>query len=431
MPQMNKTLLKRLLFELVEDLVRVEHQIETIDLTVQPSIKPYLSALQTQLEGTKADLFSQRNSLLALFDESPTEDNLADTLLQDVFPAIRKRTEALANAIDPLSQNTLAPEVELFMGNLHLNKLLPEAPTLVVLPSNGEAAPIPSSEDLIVEPLNIRSLETPLHWVGLLQQFSKFFCNKTLQLYALLEDMHLPEPKINYVAPLISLRLLGPAYYSYYVIQAILKDDGDALWGVEPVLFQGLNRFGIVNKDLVILHQAVERLRQQPHFTAPEETVQIFGKDDIKDELLRLVEKVIPERLAFTEKSFSRVSALQERLANGVLISAIPSLDNQAEQLREHLNQLDEEATIYPLLNQLGEAAATPREIINAGWMFKLDNAFHWLYSALITEQPIGWAVLKQNILELDINLLKSIETSEVHRVLSHQEAEQHMLVER
>lgn len=423
---MNKVLLKRLLFELLEEIVRLESQLQSLESAAQAGVLPYLKALASALEMAKNQLMQHQEDFVSLYLDTPIDEEVGGELFDGPITRTRREMNRLSKGLYRLKRGQILPETELFLSSLNLDKLLPDAPRLVILPAQDhrDRDPLLDTESMLLEYLPVLSEETPLRWVGLLESFSRLFCRETVLLTSLMENLKLPEPKEAILAPLLNLRILGPCYYPYYVLNAFERLDAMALWVVEPILFQELNRFGLVNKDLVILHQGIERARQHRSLDEPKELTRILGNnDELWDNILKDVEKAIPERLAFTEKLFIRSQIIEDRLSNGVLIGAIPMLSSPA-QLRDDLKNLDEENTIYSILQQLQESPASPREIINTGWLHKLDCSFGWLQTFLSMDPKSGWEFIRQTVLELDANMLKSIETSEVHRVLSYEEAE-------
>jgi hypothetical protein len=60
----------------------------------------------------------------------------------------------------------------------------------------------------------------------------------------------------------------------------------------------------------------------------------------------------------------------------------------------------------------------TPREIINAGWLHKMERGPVWLYATLNEEDDAGFNRILEVLDYQDHLLRKSIEVSEVHRVL-------------
>ncbi len=423
---MNKMLLKRLLYENLETLVHIESQLEALGQENQGMLSPYIQALQDKLSQSKSKLWDYRENLDKLFSEASLESPVINEFIEDLFPALQEMIRYQANALYRLKGAQLLPQTELLIANLNLDKLLPDLPHLVILPT--ETDNVKQEEHVLGSALlgylPVQNLEAPVQWFGVLETVAQFFSQQTLQINSLLEHLAIPELKEAIVSPLLSLRLLGPGYYSYYVLNAFQQSDAVALYVVEPLLFQALNRFSLVNKDLVILHQSVEKGRKYINAKEPKAMVKALQNDGLSSELLSVIERVIPDKLAFTEKYGMRAQLLEERLSQHVMVSAVPMMSSPA-QLRHDLEDPDLGGAIYGVLSQLQESAASPVEVLNAGWLYKLDQSLNWLQD-LINEGPeAGWEHFKRTVLDMDTLLLKSIEISEVHRVLIHEESEQ------
>ncbi len=423
---MNKILLKRLLYELLEEIGRLELQLNELENQAEANILPYVTQLVRHMEGVKERVFAQREQFLLAFQEATLDEAFIHDCINSIFPEIRSSLAPVRKALYQLKKREVLPETELYLNSLGLTKLVPDAPGVVVIPveSQAQQADLPTFESLIVSSLPILDAQSPLPWFGLADRFTEYFSVQSIQMASLFEEIGVPQSEAKYITPVLNLRLLGPGYYAYFVLKSLELKQFSVLQAVEPVLFQALNRFGLVNKDLVILHQSLERLRQSlPVSEEAHSVVQLFGKEDVADRILKAIEKVIPERLAYTEKALLKSQLLEERLERGMLISAVPMLGSPA-QLREDLQKLEQEGIdVYGILHQIQETPASPREIINAGWLHKLDQSPAWLQAVLMAPQD-EWSVFRTRIAELDNILLKSIEIAEVHRVLSFEESD-------
>lgn len=426
---MNKTLLKRILLERLSRLAQLESWLETIEATASPSVAPLAKSIRAAYSPVCKRVLDNRDALKPLFDESPLADSLANQVLADETNPMSESVQALASLLHYIEQPTVPPEMELLIKSLSLSKLLPDAPPLVVL--SAEALPkVPVTEgaspQALVSTLSILDNASPLQWLSALSPFLRHFAQSSVQVKSLLDELKLPgsaEDHLSVLVPVFQVRLMGPGFYVSYVLESLMTQNPLALWVVEPLLFQGLNRFGLVNKDLVILHQGVERVRQHWQSVAPTQWLPLMQTDELSDRLLKLSEKMVPDRLAYTEKAFTRTQLLNERLEEGILLSAVPMVSSSS-QLRDELGALlsdnEPSTSVYGLLGQLRESPATPREIINAGWIYRLDNTSDWLQALVFASNAQeGWKAFKGQILELDRLLVKSIEVSEVHRVLS------------
>jgi hypothetical protein len=210
----------------------------------------------------------------------------------------------------------------------------------------------------------------------------------------------------------IHLRLLGPAYYFFALSEAFFAQDDDFLQFTEPALFFGLNHQNFTHKSLVILHEACERSKpdlKTALLPLPEETLAA---------VYRAVEKAIPTKFAFQDRHMERALPLQERIGRGVLLSSSPlyPVGEVAEKLNKTRGR--EDFSIYDPLSMMTEHPHSPREIVNAGWLHKVERGPVWLYSALNEEQGQGFDRVLELLDYQDGLLRKSIEVSEVHRVL-------------
>lgn len=426
---MNKTLLKRILLERLSRLVHLESWLETIESTAPPSVAPLAKSVRAAYAPVCQRVLENRDALKPLFDESPLADSLADQVLSEETNPLSASVQSLASLLHYIEQPSVPPEMELVLKSLSLHKLLPDAPPLVVL--SAESLPkfpesSASSALSLISTLSILENGSPLHWLSTVSPFLRHFAKNSVQIQSALGELKLPgteDDHLSVMVPVFQVRMMGPGFYVAYVLESLMTRNALALWVVEPLLFQGLNRFGLVNKDLVILHQGVERVRQHWQALAPAMWQPLMQTDELADRLLKLSEKMIPDRLAFTEKSFARTRLLEDHLDHGILLSAVPMMSSTT-QLREELEALlhneSSEGSVYGLLGQLRETPATPREIINAGWVYRLEQTSTWLQELVLTPNADeAWRVFKGRVLELDRLLVKSIEVSEVHRVLS------------
>lgn len=134
--------------------------------------------------------------------------------------------------------------------------------------------------------------------------------------------------------------------------------------------------------------------------------------------LFRAVEKTISAKHAFQEKHLDRALQLRERLEQGILLSSAPlyPVEEVAETLERTRNQDD--FSIYAPLSMMTEYPHTPREIVNAGWLYKMERAPVWLYAVLNEPREQGLEPVADLLGYQERLLRKSVEVSEVHRAL-------------
>lgn len=403
---MQKTFLKFLLFELVERLVRFESLLDELAGTpdgLPNKTAPGLTrALQSQVDTLKEKTLADKAFLNKLFSEGelPAGAKLKEALAHTVFESYTKLQE-LSRLLGQLYSRGPLPEISLFLADALPMELTQAAgeQALILEAEWPEPAEL-ALNGVLLERLSVLQRNNPLAWVTLGNAFARHHA-QTHFAKADAETQALARHAVN-------LRLMGPAYYLQQVTDAFLKQDTAFLCHVEPALFYGLNHLNFVNKSLVILHESVEP------------ALELLGGKPVKQkesalaDLFRTAEKTLPEKYAFEARLFERILPLQQRLAQGVLLSGTAHFPvDEVEATLEHQRESDSLA-IYDLLGMLTEYPHSPREIVNAGWLHKMERSPVWLYS--VTQD--GFDTLKTLLDYQDHLLAKSIETSEVHRML-------------
>ncbi len=411
---MQKTFFKFVTFELVERIARFRLLLQECEDSLLESSPMLYRRLQAEAADLQAHLLTHKPVLNRLFADAATSGKQAAELPEALLDEIYPRLCALSRFLLTSRKLDVEPETYLFLKDvLPPDWLKEEGEQTVFLQEEGFA--LPQGEPLagvLLDHLSVLQKNNPLAWVGLARTFS----HKLVANASLVESLKLDTRKIagcpveTLLAHGISLRLLGPAYYFHALTEAVFRRDEAFLQAVEPALFYGLNHLNFTHKSLVILHEACDRsgMRDEAPPLAEESLAALY----------RGVEKLVPSKYAFQEKHLERAIALQERLGQGTLISSTPLYP--VEEVVEKLNAQREkgELSIYDLLSQMTEYPHTPREIVNAGWLYKMERGAVWLYSALNEENQDGFDRLMERVDYQDHLLRKSIETSEVHRVL-------------
>ncbi len=411
---MQKTFLKLLTFEYVERLARFESLLQE-GVNTSESITPKLTdALRAELAQLKQGLVEQKPVLNQLFSDAPLiNDKLIPSLEAGVFEPNRKLQE-LTRLLYQLYPAKAMAESYLFTKDALPVELIDQERSVIL---EAELSQPPSVgtplEDVLLLQLPLLQKNNPLGWVGLVYPFALKIAQKALASESA-EQQAL-------AAHAFSLRLAGPAYYFQTVTQAMLTKDTAFFQQVESVLFYGLNHLNFVNKSLVIVHEAIEKAQSLLGGTPGGRAL-----DEAQlSKLYQTVESTIPTRLAFTDRHFEQALQLKDRLSEGVLPSSSPvyTIVDVNEKLQAARQAGD--VPIYDLLGMMTEHPHSPREIVNAGWIHKIERAPVWLYSTLFeTEQPDpdkGQSRFQrtQELLGIQDHLLqKAIETSEIHRVL-------------
>lgn len=425
---MLKLVLLRVLYDLIEEMVTLEARLTRARLVSHPHQRVVFDHLAQQLEVLKAGLLQERAALKPLLLDQLSADNDCHRLLSVVFPKLLADHRQLTETLYQIDQRQLPSEATQFLSSLRLSKLVSvESASVVLIPTAHREGVYLEDHHLmkldhnqhwaIIQDIGLLALSSPLQWFGLTDYFMQAFALKTPQLHGLIEDlqehMQPADFPVDMICPLLNLRLLGPSYYAYYVLEGLKEGYQPWFWIVEPLLFQGLNRFGFINKDLVILHQSLEKAKLYVE-DGMEDSDELSLSDKDREALLSISEKIIPDALAFVEKQYHRAQLLQDRLEQGVLISAVPMMSNPL-QLFESLEELPETQAITPLLKDLRESPAKPIEILNAGMLYKLDQAPNWLkYAFSSLDDEAFWTYFQDKALSLSDVLAKSIETAQV-----------------
>jgi hypothetical protein len=293
----------------------------------------------------------------------------------------------------------------------------------VFLAPEGEARqPVHSLfPQVFIDPLSILQKNNPLGWAGLTQGYSQYLFENTSSLETIKLDL-LQAPGVtealieSMLCHALNLRLMGPAYYFHALAEALFAKDEAFLHFTEPALFYGLNHQNVTHKSLVILHEACERSKP-PLDQDGEKTLLPLPKETLAT-VFRTIEKLIPEKYTFQEKHLERAIQLQERLSQGTLLSST-ALYPVEEVSENFIHTRDEEGfSIYGPLAMMTEYPHSPREVVNAGWLHKVERGPVWLYSILNEDREEGFEKVLELLNYQDHLLRKSIEVSEVHRVL-------------
>lgn len=441
---MQRTLLQLFAFTLLEKTCRFErildergHDKEQLPPSLITDLRAHMQRIQQAVLETP-DLFD------TLFDPETKSTIALQQFLTDVF---YPQYHALCDATRWLNQWGLNRQPE--MGMFLKDAVSPEelaafgyrAIELCNQPSVFSHHQTSSNpyKNAMIEKLSVLDILNPLGWPNLSYQYglqvAKSEQAKDLRQWSRIHSALNSSPQeksLQYelLAHAIGLRLHGPAYYFNTVIQGLLTQNTLTLSHIEPLLFHGLGHNGGLDKQALLIHEGLhnhkavladmwanaalnnnlEKQASPPELDA--DTLSAF---------FNMAEKLIPERDAFTERHVERVLALQEPLHEHTLISAKAVYPHQAAYTQ--WNESGDETSVYTHLNLVTHVPNSPRDIVNAGWMYHLERMPIWLYDAMASESDKtdtlkGIDSLRHRLARQDFLLTKSIETSEVHRVL-------------
>ena len=424
---MQKTFLKFVAYELIERMVRLDRLLA--DCAEEPAkVSPAMTgALQRQSDALKTYVLADQAFLNELFTDTPIPDNSMRHWLKDEFGAHYETLRRMAATLNPLYKGALLPETFLFLKDALGEELCNGHGELAVITTpEGSVDPVHGlpMDDVLVSGLPLLQRNNPLGWTLLVRALAERIGKDAQPLAAvrgrvkkaLNSDDALTDALLTHS---LALRLMGPAYYFASLADAVFQKDAAFLNWIEPALFVGLNHLGMTAKSLVILHEGAERSKTTLLKCWGDDEDGVVDKDMITA-LFNAVEKTIPDKYAFVQKHFERSLALQEGLAQGTLLASSPLYPQ--EEVAQYLDDVrrNDEFSIYEALARVTEYPHTPREVVNAGWVHKMERAPVWLYAAVAVQGQgyDGFERLQEMVDGYDSLLQKSIETSEVHRIL-------------
>lgn len=423
---MQKTFLKFVVFELVEKIAHFQLLLDECADSLHERAPELHETLCQASRGLENRLIEQKGLLNKLFNEQVGSDQERQeiyALIREIYTGLRDWSQILLQ----FRHLDIEPETFLFLKDALPADLTQDAgEQTVFLSAEGQqhSIPQPLTSRVLIDHLSILDKNNPLAWVDLTQAYAAHLLTSASTLTQWKQDVLKADSKKkqSVLSPAllddialhaISLHLLGPAYYFQALSNAVFAQNDRFLHAVEPVLFYGLNHQNFNHKSMVLLHEACERAHKSDlsdaHATLEEEAMA---------SLFRAIEKRISGKGAFQEKHLERAIQLQERISQGVLLSSTPLYP--VDEVESTLTNTREDAdfSIYAPLSMLTEYPHTPREIVNAGWLHKIERSPAWLYSVLNESREEGLARILTLIDYQDHLLRKSIEVSEVHRVL-------------
>lgn len=438
-----KTLLKFYAYELIERVTRFDmltREIWREHRKISNKSLEALEAIRNEMNETVATHKSQLHQLLS--DETAKKQaGDVDALLQwgrSLTEHLRTATAALTALIQP----TATQELELLTVEAFAppsNNGTPDELTKVLgdlsltlgqeLSAEDTLEPVaPKLSGVSFSRLSVLQRNNPLGWASGLNDFliraieenSTHFKKIKKQLSSITSN----ENEINIIlASALGLKIIGPAYYFQTLADGLVQQNELTLCHIEPVLFFGLNHYNTIEKSLIIAHESVDKTL--PAFNM--DSAETLWTHELLAGLYGDIDRLIPDRYTFSEKAFETAKKLKERVAEGVLLSSTSCYTIQ--QLQEQLDEVrakGDDYSVYDVLGKTTEFPHTGKEIINAGWLHKMDRLSVWLYAVCEESlkepgEPDGLTRLSHILSRQDQLLLKSLDNAEVHRVLAYQ----------
>lgn len=445
---MQRTLLKLFAFTLLEKTCRFERILDERGHDKDQLPPSLIADLRAQMARIQQTVLETPDLFDTLFNPKAKSTIALQQFLSDVF---YPQYHALCDASRWLNQWGLnrQPEMGMFLKDaISPEELATFGYRVVELCDQASSTqprrsaldtPDNTPNSAMLEKLSVLDILNPLGWATLSFQYALKLAQsdeaKGLRQWTRIENALGKTDadkayQYDLLAHAIGLRLHGPAYYFNAVINGLLTQDPLSLSHIEPLLFHGLGHNGGLDKQALLIHEGLDNHKAvlmdmwAAHAHAAGETLDEPSTEMDADTLgafFSMAEKLIPERDAFTERHVERVLALQDALHEHTLISAKAVYPHQAAYAQ--WSESDEDTSVYTNLNLVTHVPNSPREIVNAGWMYHLERLPIWLYDTMATDTGNadslrGMDSLRHRLARQDFLLTKSIETSEVHRVL-------------
>lgn len=257
---------------------------------------------------------------------------------------------------------------------------------------------------------------------------------------------------------LLSLHLLGPAYLVSFVefitiigSEGLLESFSDThppprfrivlMWqviknkGLESKLINPLNTKHIELADFYY-ELFEERCKAERKYFGPSIKTKgalSFDMNVFRNRIEERVEKIIPLDKKNSTFNIEKFKFLYKRLKKGVPIGAFSNdiLNGNDEQYLTKLQEIDRivnetpnvynpdvEKLLETVFNRVSEEPCSTAEIINTGWLFKIEKIYKNLIDNIRDISPSNELNFKEDIRAMDALLKNSIETSFLTQLL-------------
>jgi len=452
--------LRKVFLILTEKIARLENLYNSKLADERIFGNDFITSCQRSLDKLKAEIL--QNKLILL--ESYSEKTLEDAKIQKVLSSLEKCITGfleLHSLLSYLPSNYVIPETGIFLNNVLKNHhnlcgiksnilLSPDFLTRDTHKDLFELIfPCEIASNTLTLYLPIMESSDPLYWVILSKKIfahtDKIRINPKLIADRLfeerninLEDRALLE-KLAYelTSDLFTVKLFGPAYYylmlelgTFRSIAESKKRHNPTLAIREELIYNELKKVSMAD-ELAQAHEwfaELSRLSEKLHSILGFE----FKRDNLLplfNELMIALDREVSEKLEksalFNEKDYKKSLQAYDRLNNDVLISSsyIHDIDNIRNDYEKACKEPEESFNIYEHLNKFKEDPNTPQQIVNAGWMYK-DNTTDKVFFDFLSNDygPANLGLFPSYTTKLDNNLVKSIETLVIHKVLLNED---------
>jgi len=165
------------------------------------------------------------------------------------------------------------------------------------------------------------------------------------------------------------------------------------------------------------------KIIDRQHFFSVERRLDLkLEYGDFVDDVCEKVDEVIVLNQELNLKDFARIDKLTERISDGITIGSYPDPKKIEDAERKYGKGKIETDDLDDAKNSVQESRVLLWEIVNAGWLHKVEHIYPRAFELFFqkdkkipSKELNDWGDIIEGVDKL---LLKSIEASEIHRVM-------------
>lgn len=424
---------------LVEKLIRLEAFYEE-KMALEPDLSPdFFDSCRKSIEKIKEEMLNAKNELAGLSGEKSSNSDRSKLFLSSLNKIARQILDS-GRMLSYLPSNQALPETLIFLDEaLQKQIFLKNDSKIIFLVQDFlMKQEFKGFEKVAVFRAPVLESQNPLYWPLLLKDAflnSEKFADVSALVGDFIEKQQLSKDETDFaknianelILDLFSVRLLGPAYFWSMIEFEIFKNIAEP---EKETSLSLMARAELLKKELV----RIELIGELNKFG--ESFAKLFNASENSEKLMEVLnqafsvigaelDKFIDKSGLFSKHDFEKSLISSERLAEGVLIASSPTceLDKIREEYEKIYDQSGESSiSVYDFLNKLKETANTPQQILNAGWIYKKSLFGKIFFEELDFNNDIDFDDFGARIKQLDTLLIKSAETSSIHKVLLNEE---------
>ncbi len=469
-----------LLADSLEKIIRMERYLNDVILHASEDDIKIVEFYKDVLEAIKNELEEPAN-LLKKYHKSKINDNTSVTFIRkclNISIAVRIFHEEFFSYLPILKTRS---ETYIFLKNLLQQIIQIKTEPAIVLTDiyNYEERNITQSlkekniikdgkiAEQIIIGLPKTEKDNPLMWTILVHEIGHDLAENYLNISSRVIKEGIIDKKIDYshqtilknwakeiISDILSIRVIGPSYLYSFIFYNLLISDLDAFSNTHPspncrieIMLSALEQEKFELKQVKSLYYIIrQRQKKSKSFISVADSCSECGAkidpiseiEEIKKEFYQLVSlsiKIIDEIKIkeYTPDNLVNCEKLVDNLNNSIPISSSRKMNNKKlnDSLKIFTAQRffglldDKNKNIYSLLEQFEEKPNSISDIINAGWLHKINNSYSEFIKLFFENDEIGnhtfdekYENYKKFLNQNDELLLKSFEIADMHLLL-------------